>query len=158
MPFAAPVGSPVSHVVSLAAASLAAAQMSGGEVSGSGAAGMGGLLGGVPMASPPGLSLAGGDGIVVTGSPDVVVNNRAAGRVMDMVTCHPGASVLMGSDSVFINGRPAARVGDPETDGAVIINGSPNVIIGGGSTSIGSTAPPCLSAASAAGAPFVRMG
>lgn len=42
------------------------------------------------------------DGILATGSPNVFVNNRQAGRITDPVTC--GDRVATGSPNVFANG------------------------------------------------------
>ena len=72
-------------------------------------------------------------GRISDGSPDVYINGRHAARVADPETCDAG-KVAQGSSSVSVNGRPAARVGDKVTCGAVIIEGSSNVFIGGAQT------------------------
>lgn len=73
-------------------------------------------------------------GAVSQGSPNVFVNGLPAARVTDAESCDAG-KVAQGSAGVFINGLPAARVGDKVTCGAVIVGGSRNVFIGGGTTS-----------------------
>ena len=78
-------------------------------------------------------SLGPASGAVSQGSPNVLVNGLPAARVGDAESCH-GGQVAQGSTGVFINGRPAARVGDKTTCGAVIVGGSGNVFIGGGTT------------------------
>lgn len=75
---------------------------------------------------------------LVTGSPDVFINGKAAGRVGDSYAphgCinHPSHSgtIASGSSSVFINGKAAGRVGDPVSCGGSVAEGSSNVNIGG---------------------------
>lgn len=76
---------------------------------------------------------------LVTGSPNVFVNGRAAVRVgVDAFADHGcpdhsphSAVVSSGSASVFINGAPAARIGDPVSCGGSVLEGSPNVFTGG---------------------------
>ena len=79
-------------------------------------------------------SMGATSGEISQGSPDVYINGLPAGRVADTETCDAG-KVAQGSTTVFINGLPAARVGDKVTCGAVIVGGSGNVFIGGGTTS-----------------------
>ena len=69
-------------------------------------------------------------GQVSDASPNVFINGRPAARALDAETCDTG-KVAQGSLTVGINGRSAARVGDKCTCGAVITQGSPNVLIGG---------------------------
>lgn len=75
-------------------------------------------------------------GTIITGSPNVFFNNKPAARVkLDMASCakDPGNQPLKtGSSTFFINNMPAARVGDKVDCKAVIIEGSPDIIIGGG--------------------------
>ncbi|WP_303229403.1 PAAR domain-containing protein [uncultured Dialister sp.] len=75
---------------------------------------------------------------LVSGSPNVFINGKPAGRVGDTYAphgcnVHPSHSghVSSGSGSVFINGKPAARVGDPVSCGGTVAEGSGNVFIGG---------------------------
>lgn len=76
---------------------------------------------------------------LATGSPDVFVNGRAAGRVSaDSYALHgcavhaPHSAVISsGSGNTFINGFPAGRVGDPVSCGGSVADGSPNVFVGG---------------------------
>ncbi|HEX8412824.1 MAG TPA: PAAR domain-containing protein [Sphingomicrobium sp.] len=79
-------------------------------------------------------SMAAPSGEISQGSPNVFINGLPAARVTDTETCDAG-KVAQGSATVFINGLPAARVGDKVTCGAVIVGGSGNVFIGGGTTS-----------------------
>ena len=78
-------------------------------------------------------SMGAPSGEIGQGSPTVFINSLPAGRVTDAETCDAG-KVAQGSATVFINGLPAARVGDKVTCGAVIVGGSGNVFIGGGTT------------------------
>lgn len=75
---------------------------------------------------------------LVTGSLNVFINGRAAGRVGDSYDshgCHVHPShvgkISKGSSSVFINGEPAGRIGDPVSCGGSVAEGSVNVFIGG---------------------------
>ena len=75
---------------------------------------------------------------LATGSQNVFINGRAAGRVGDSYAphgCinHPTHSgvIASGSASVFINGKPAGRVGDAVSCGGTVAEGSSNVFIGG---------------------------
>ena len=71
-------------------------------------------------------------------SPNVNTNGRGAGRVGDHYTAHgcvshPGHQdvIAAGSSTVRINGKPAARTGDAVSIGGTVMEGSPNVRIGG---------------------------
>ncbi len=72
------------------------------------------------------------------GASTVLVNGIAALRLGDPFACalpplagpHPPNAVASASGSVHIGGQPAARVGDRTGCGAVIVSGSPNVLIG----------------------------
>jgi len=79
-------------------------------------------LGAQSMGSPSGQ--------VAQGSPDVRINNLAAGRATDQETCDAG-KIAQGSHSVYFNNLPASRVGDKISCGAAILRGSPDVFIGG---------------------------
>jgi uncharacterized Zn-binding protein involved in type VI secretion len=67
-----------------------------------------------------------------------LINGMPAARLGDNFTCalpptagpHPPNAIAQGSSSVFIEGMPAARQGDKTACGAVVMVGSPNVIIG----------------------------
>lgn len=80
-------------------------------------------------------------GTIISGSPNVFINGRPAARVLDPVACaahgDPDA-IAQGSTDVFINGLPAARIGDKIVCGGVIIGGSGNVTIGGGTVTAAS--------------------
>ena len=71
-------------------------------------------------------------------SPNVNTNGRGAGRVGDHYTAHgcvshPGHQdvIAAGRSTVRINGKPAARTGDAVSIGGTVMEGSPNVRIGG---------------------------
>ena len=76
------------------------------------------------------------EGEIATGSGNVYINGKKAARaVLSMVKCAkdgPSMQVAEGSDSVYINSQPAARNGDKINCGGSIMEGSPNVFIGGG--------------------------
>ena len=97
-------------------------------------------------------------GAVTSGNPTVLINGRPAAAVGDAHVCpmcapgpHVGGPVLVGAPTVLIGGRPAARVGDacacaaPAPD--VIVQGSPNVLIGGAS---GASSPGAAAASASA--------
>ncbi|WP_261154459.1 PAAR domain-containing protein, partial [Serratia ficaria] len=75
-------------------------------------------------------------GKIVTGSPNVFINGKpAAIATVSQVACSddgPSMQMAQGSDKVSINGQPAARVGDKTNCDAQVMEGSPNVFIGGG--------------------------
>ena len=76
---------------------------------------------------------------LATGSPNVFVNGRPAGRVnADQYENHGcfahashSAVIASGSSNTFINGFPAGRIGDPVSCGGSVAVGSPNVFVGG---------------------------
>ena len=78
-------------------------------------------------------------GPAITGSPDVVVNNRPALRVGDhglhAACCGPNLwTAVKGSATVLINNKPAHRQGDTDQHcGGVgqLIEGSTDVLVGG---------------------------
>lgn len=72
-----------------------------------------------------------------TGSSNVFINGKGAGRVGDTYAPHGcedhsshSATISSGSSTVFINGSPAARAGDSASC-STVASGSPNVMIGG---------------------------
>ncbi|CND85328.1 RHS/YD repeat-containing protein [Yersinia nurmii] len=76
-------------------------------------------------------------GAIITGSGNVFTNGKAAAvSSLSTVNCDKDKAqqVAQGSSSVFINGLPAARKSDKTTCDATITAGSPNVFIGGGTT------------------------
>ena len=85
----------------------------------------------VDATSHPGL-------IAGPGAPTVLINGQPAARAGDLHICtlpplagpHPPTPVASGSATVLISGQPAARIGDAAGCGAVIVAGSPNVVIG----------------------------
>lgn len=78
-------------------------------------------------------------GPMITGSPDVMVNNMPAGRQNDIgihaACCGPNMwTATQGSPNVQINGNPAHRQNDQDMHcGGMgkMIQGSPNVITNG---------------------------
>lgn len=107
---------------------LAAAAIVGGLAAGG--AGVGELLSSMSWA-PKEVC-----GMIICGSPDIFINNRPAARAhVDKTICskHSGTPpIATGSATVIFNNMPAARVDDTITCGAVIVEGSPDVIIEGG--------------------------
>ncbi|MDB6369630.1 PAAR domain-containing protein [Photorhabdus bodei] len=74
-------------------------------------------------------------GTITRGSSNVFINGKpAAIATYSQVGCDKDGIRQMaeGSSSVFVNGYPLARVGDKTTCDAVVMTGSPNVFIGGG--------------------------
>jgi uncharacterized Zn-binding protein involved in type VI secretion len=77
-------------------------------------------------------------GLLMQGSPDVLIENQAAARAGDKHVCllpplagpHPPSPIVKGSATVLINGRPAARQFDTAGCGAPIVQGALTVIIG----------------------------
>lgn len=72
-----------------------------------------------------------------SGSEDVFINGKGAGRVGDSYPLHgcpdhlPHDGVIsQGSKSVFINGKAAGRVGDAVSCGGSVAEGSDDVFIG----------------------------
>ena len=72
------------------------------------------------------------------GSPDVFINGIPAGRVGDAYALHGcpvhpahGGVIASGSSTVFINGKPAGRIGDAVSCGGSVMEGSPDVFVGG---------------------------
>jgi len=84
------------------------------------------------------FDLTGHPGLVVQGSPDVMIENQFAARVGDKHVCllpplagpHPPTPIAKGSATVLINNRPAARQLDTAGCGAPIMKGAATVIIG----------------------------
>lgn len=75
---------------------------------------------------------------LVSASPNVFINGKAAGRVGDSYAAHGCVShashsgvIAAGSASVFINGKAAGRIGDAVSCGGSVAEGSSNVFIGG---------------------------
>ena len=74
---------------------------------------------------------------LITGSPNVFINGKPAGRVGDSYDSHGcllhpshNDQIISGSSKVFINGMPAARVGDRVSNNSTVGEGSDNVFIG----------------------------
>ncbi|WP_256324588.1 PAAR domain-containing protein [Selenomonas ruminantium] len=76
--------------------------------------------------------------MLASASSNVFINSKGAGRVGDTYSPHScpvhsphSGAIASGSSSVFINDMPAGRVGDPVSCGGSVVQGSPNVFIGG---------------------------
>lgn len=72
-----------------------------------------------------------------SGSPDVFINGKPAGRVGDPYVAHGclvhaphSGTIASGAPHVFINGKAAGRVGDPVSCGGSVAQGSSDVVIG----------------------------
>jgi uncharacterized Zn-binding protein involved in type VI secretion len=72
-------------------------------------------------------------GTIVTGSPNVFVNDRPIARVTDIYLCpiHGPNPIVKGSSRLTANGLAVARIGDPTACGATIASGSHNTDDGG---------------------------
>jgi uncharacterized Zn-binding protein involved in type VI secretion len=85
-------------------------------------------------------------GNIATGSSDVFVNFKPLARaIADTGKCSRHGSeppqIATGSGNVFINGFRAARVDDKLTCGSFIVEGSPDVFIGGGQVELKTVKP-----------------
>lgn len=67
-------------------------------------------------------------GRIITGSPDVFVNQLNVARIGDTYDCaiHGPNPIVTGSPDTFANGRNVARIGDITACRAVIVTGSPD--------------------------------
>jgi len=84
-----------------------------------------------PLVNPGPVPHVGGP-IIPPCEPTVLINFLAAARIGDMLVCvGPTDIIAEGSTSVTIGFQPAARMGDMTVHGGVIVEGSPDVIIGG---------------------------
>lgn len=112
-----------------------------------------------PIVTPqPGPPPHVGGPIVSPGAPTVLINGLPAARVGDIAICvGPPDTIAAGSFTVLIAGKPAARLGDQTVHGGAIVAGSPNVMIGDSGGGAGGPPGMTMSAAKAAGTPFVRM-
>ena len=78
-------------------------------------------------------------GLVMQGSPSVLIESLPAARATDKHVCllpplagpHPPSPLAKGSATVLINNLPAARQGDTAGCGAPILKGALTVLIGG---------------------------
>ena len=71
-------------------------------------------------------------GTIIEASTNVLTNGRGTARLGDAVFClmHGSQVIATASQTVITNGRGTARVGDSISCGAVIVDGSPNVLSG----------------------------
>lgn len=73
-----------------------------------------------------------GGPIIGPSVPTVLIGGLPAAVVGDTCVCvGPPDVIVKGSATVLIGGRPAARMGDMTAHGGVIVQGAPNVIVGG---------------------------
>jgi uncharacterized Zn-binding protein involved in type VI secretion len=74
-----------------------------------------------------------GCGNICIGAPTVHVNSRPQVRGGDRVICRcaSGDFVVTGSGTVIVNGKPAVRLSDVTFHAGSVIDGAPNVVIGG---------------------------
>lgn len=73
-----------------------------------------------------------GGPILPPGCPTVLIGGQPAARVTDMVTCvGPPDIIVKGSATVLIGMLPAARQTDMTAHGGVVVQGFPQVLIGG---------------------------
>ena len=84
-------------------------------------------------AKSPGPKLHVG-GKIISGSKNIIINNRPAARVGDMTACAEGSigKIASGSKTVTFNHKSAARQNDQTSHGGKISTGSNNVYIGDG--------------------------
>jgi uncharacterized Zn-binding protein involved in type VI secretion len=68
-------------------------------------------------------------GAVTSGSNDVMVEGKEAGRAGDSAGC--AGTIIEGSPDVFINGKPAAVQGDKTGCGGKIASGATGVFVNG---------------------------
>ncbi|KRA01049.1 MAG: PAAR domain-containing protein [Achromobacter sp.] len=62
-----------------------------------------------------------GNGTVVTGASEAIVNGRAIARIGDRISC--GAIIQTGSPGTIIEGQPVARQGDKTSHGGTLVEG-----------------------------------
>ena len=81
-----------------------------------------------------------GGAVVGPGVPTVLIGGRPAAVLGDATSCpaegapgvpHGPSAITAGSSTVLVGGRPAARQGDGTGCGGVIVQGCPQVTIGG---------------------------
>jgi uncharacterized Zn-binding protein involved in type VI secretion len=139
------VGDPIAHSNAMAGllmgaalgAALAVAVVATGGLAAvaAGAVLAGGAAGGALAGQYIGAASMGPPtGAVSVGSPDVFINHRpAALAVLGLAACAKDGPaplpIAMGAATVFINHQPLARKDDKVTCGAVIIDGSPDVLV-----------------------------
>jgi uncharacterized Zn-binding protein involved in type VI secretion len=73
-------------------------------------------------------------GVILTGTPTVLINNRPVAVLGSKVSPHPkkhvGQQCTSNNVTVLVNGKPIVTVGDIDTCGHVRVQGSTNVIVG----------------------------
>jgi uncharacterized Zn-binding protein involved in type VI secretion len=80
-------------------------------------------------------------GTVASGSSDVTVEGKQAGRAGDSAGC--AGSITEGSPDVFINGKPAAVQGSKTGCGGTIASGATGVFVNGKPFVIAGSAADC---------------
>ncbi|WP_082422435.1 PAAR domain-containing protein [Aquimarina longa] len=70
-------------------------------------------------------------GTIISGSPNVFVNDRPVARMGDKCICSDGSIsiIIQGETGILVDGKPIAYVGCMTSHGGVISTGQPNVII-----------------------------
>jgi len=143
---AARLGDPVAHTMAMPGAltGLLVGAAVGIAIVATG--GLGAIAIGAALATTGGLGMAGqyiGEsvmgpptGAIITGSPNVLINGRPAARAtLSLASCAKEYGVpqpeATGAATVFINGMPAGRKTEKIMCSAIIIDGSPDVLIGG---------------------------
>jgi len=69
-------------------------------------------------------------GVLVTGSPDTIDENRRSSRVMDIYLCaiHGPQVVVSGSPKTIVNNRRNCRITSVCSCGAIIVSGAAKCI------------------------------
>lgn len=119
--------------IGVAAAALVVATAGVGAVALVGAAAAGGFAGGFLGSAVAGAlgKLGAPTGVVLSGSPNVLVNNKPVARVTDWVKCAKEPApvpIIEGNPTILINGLMLARIGHKIMCGAVLDEGSANVL------------------------------
>jgi len=77
-------------------------------------------------------------GSIVAGSAGFLINGQPAARILDRAGCVGAADLIAeGTPSLLIDGLPAVRRGDAMShEGGLVIEGSPDVLVGGEAVTI----------------------
>ena len=142
---AARVGDPIAHTMALPGAvmGLLAGAAIGAFIIATG--GLGAIAVGAALATAGGMGLAGQyigsaimgppTGAITIGSPNVLINLRpASATVIGIAACAKEPAPIPeaeGSATVLINTMPAGREGEKFVCSAIVLKGSPDVLIGG---------------------------
>ena len=69
--------------------------------------------------------------VLIAGLPAAVAGDKHICALPPQAGPHPPSSMIGGSTSVFIGGSPAIRQHDSAECGAMVLTGTPRVLIGG---------------------------